>query len=171
MEKIEKYFLSNLEEIKIFIKNEKHIFPKMFFLETEDIFINNWYQKIKKINNPLVYFFNIENISIFNIQKIEDEFYFKSNMEYKVFCLFFSNNHVININNKKIESNLFFYYNSQDEVLIKNGNFLKFSYLEKNNLENEDLFIICSEKNIVDEFKKKKNLLKNSFSSFIKNNF
>lgn len=156
MTEIINIFENNKKEILDFIKKERNIFPKMF-INIDNIFDEKFYDSIDE--NPLS--FLLKKYKIFSIKRISDKFFFKSNIVYKNIYLFFSIEHIITYNDKKIK-NIDFVTNSDDEVYIENGDFLIVSFLEKDfNFEN--LIIPQKEKNVFDPLKIKKNQTKNIF--------
>ena len=164
---MKKYFEDNKENILDFINEECHIFPKLFIENMEDLHDADFYENIKNKKNILKYFFTIENIKIFNIQRIKKEFFLKSNYKYKNVYLFFSDNNIIYLNNKRIKNETYLNINSDDEIYIKDSDFLIISYLEKNIFCFEDLLIKINEKNLYNEFKINKFKIKNIFSKNI----
>ena len=162
MNNILDYFNKNKNEILSFINKEIYIFPKML-LNTEDLFDNDLYFTLQNQNNIFSYFFKIENTKIFSIKRENKEkFFFKSDFKYKNLYLFFSDNHLVNVNNKLIkDENLL--TNSDDEVYIKNGDFLIISFLESEILDYDIFLIPYKEKNIFDKIKINKINIKNIF--------
>jgi len=163
MVEIKNYFENNKENILKFIEQKKYIFPKMFIENENDLHDNNLYENLKSKDNVFKYFFSIENIKIFNIQRIENNFFFKSDQLYKIMFLFFSDNHIIYLNDRKIKSQTFLTINSNDEIYIKDGNFLIVSYLEKNIFSFDDLLIKINEKNLFNKLKINKFNIKDIF--------
>jgi hypothetical protein len=160
---IKNYFENNKENILKFIEQEIYIFPKMFIENANDLHDTDFYENLKNKNNIFKYFFSIEKIKIFNIQRIKNTFFFKSDQLYKVMFLFFSDNHIIYLNDRKIKNQTFLNINSNDEIYIKDSDFLIISYLEKNIFSFEDLLIKINEKNLFNKIKINKFNIKDIF--------
>jgi hypothetical protein len=160
MKEIINHFNNNKILFLEFIKKEKHIFPKMFINNIEDFFDENFYEKLCSKENLFSVLF--KELNIFNIEHIEDNYFFKSDHKYKILYLFFSNQHNIYVNNKMSNKDIIV-YESEDEIFIKNGNFLKICFLDNGSFEFNNLKIKTQEKNLFDENKIKKFLIKDVF--------
>ena len=149
MEEIKNYFEKNKNEILNFINDEVHIFPKLFLLKIDDLLDVKFYDSLKEKDNVFNYFFSFKNINIFSISRIKEDYYFKSNINYKIIFLFFSSNHEIFLNSDKQKE--IFIINSNDSVFIKNGDFLKISFIEEDIYNYDSLSIAYYEKNLFDD--------------------
>ena len=168
MEEIKNYFEKNKNEILNFINEEVYIFPKLFLLKIDDLLDVKFYDSLKEKDNIFNYFFSFKNINIFSISRIKEDYCFKSNIDYKIMFLFFSSNHKIFLNGDKQKE--IFITNSSDNIFIKNGDFLKISFVEENIYNYDNLSIQYYEKNLFDDlFIKTLNFKNSLFKKFLKN--
>jgi disulfide oxidoreductase YuzD len=109
------YFNDNKKNILDRIEEEKYIFPKMFLNEVELIHDSDLYKTAS--NDPTFgNLFLIEQIRIFNIERIKDIYAFKSDKKYKIICLPFSTFEMAYLNDKQIKDQLFVNYNSEKKL-------------------------------------------------------
>ena len=163
------YFINNKNIILLHIKNEKFIFPKMFFTHITDIQDEHFYDKIKDTDNIFKYYFSRNDLKVFNIVRINEDYNFKSDHDYENLYLFFSTEHEVFVNNKRKSSDHFVSH-SMDEIFIRNGDFLKISILRKDIFSFEDLVIPHFEKNLFDKDKIKNFSFKEVIFNTLKKN-
>lgn len=162
MQELIDLFLINRNLIFDFIKNDKFVFPKKFIENIDDLHDDKFYDSLKNKNNVLSFLFKNEDIKIFSVEYINEIFYFKSDIEYDMLFLFFDDNNLVYLNDKKIKNISYLQCNSKDDIYI-NGIFLKICLIKKNIFAFDDLTIPYRENNIFNKMKKAKYEIKNTF--------